>query len=146
MVRSVRPLVTSLIAVMALTGCFSGEPKVAEISQVSAEQAQAMAAAESGESEGSGAEGGPPVFVAVDIDYESAPATLPAGGASITIDNQGAAEHNVVFESLGEEPVVTADPGETASGEVNLEAGEQVYYCSIPGHRGAGMEGTLEVQ
>jgi plastocyanin len=104
------------------------------------------------EGEGGATEGAaeiPPdagVFVGVDIAYDSAPETLPAGGATIALDNQGAIEHNVVFESLGTEPVVEAQGGQAAVGEVNLEAGEQVYYCSIPGHRAAGMEGTLTVE
>lgn len=116
-----------------------------------AEGGEGGAAAEGGEAgatEGGAAEipAEAAVFVGVDIAYESAPETLPAGGATIAIDNQGALEHNVVFESLGGEPVVEALGGAVDVGEVSLEAGEQVYYCSIAGHRAAGMEGTLTVE
>lgn len=86
------------------------------------------------------------VFVAVDIDYSEAPATAPAGEATIAIDNEGGIVHDVTFEEIGSEPVVEAQGGETATGTVTLEAGTYTYYCSVTGHRSAGMEGTLEVQ
>jgi cytochrome c oxidase subunit 2 len=42
---------------------------------------------------------------------------------------------------------VTADRGETAEGGLRAdEPGEYTYYCTIAGHRAAGMEGTLVVE
>ena len=86
------------------------------------------------------------VFVAVDIDYSDAPDSLPAGETTVAIDNTGNIVHNVVFESLGDEPIVEATGGEIATSTLTLESGEYTYYCSIVGHREAGMEGTLTVQ
>ena len=125
------------------------EEEVAEAEGAAGEGAEGEGA--EGEATGGGEQGSEipadaAVFVAVDIAFESAPETLPAGGAPIAIDNQGAIVHNVVFESLGDQPVVEAAGGEAAVGTATLEAGEQVYYCSIPGHRAAGMEGTLVVE
>jgi plastocyanin len=101
--------------------------------------------------EAGGGEGGgeavsdEPVFVAVDIAYESAPGELPTGENELTLENQGTIEHNVVFEELGDEKVLDAPGGETDNATVNLEAGEYTYYCDVAGHREAGMEGTLSV-
>lgn len=85
-------------------------------------------------------------FVGVDIDFEEAPESVPAGEVTVELVNEGELEHNVVIEELGEEPVVEAAPGETATGTVTLEAGEYVAYCSVPGHREAGMETTLTAE
>ncbi|MGQ0831364.1 MAG: cupredoxin domain-containing protein [Microthrixaceae bacterium] len=42
---------------------------------------------------------------------------------------------------------VTADKGKTAAGGLRADKpGRYTYYCSVTGHRAAGMEGTLIVQ
>lgn len=57
------------------------------------------------------------------------------------------APHTVVIEGVGsEEPIVEASGGETGTGTVTLEAGTYTFFCDVPGHREAGMEGTLEVE
>jgi uncharacterized cupredoxin-like copper-binding protein len=45
--------------------------------------------------------------------------------------------------------VVGATPtfmGGTKTLKLTLKAGTYTYYCSVPGHRAAGMQGTLTVQ
>lgn len=83
------------------------------------------------------------VFVAQDTLYAEAPAEVPVGDVNLVLDNQGTTEHNVVIEELGDELIVEAQGGESGQGDVTLEAGEYTYYCNVPGHRAAGMEGTL---
>ena len=36
--------------------------------------------------------------------------------------------------------------GDSAAATAELDPGEYIYYCSIPGHRESGMEGTLTVE
>jgi len=36
--------------------------------------------------------------------------------------------------------------GAVSSIDVNVNAGEYTFYCSVPGHRAGGMEGTLTVR
>jgi uncharacterized cupredoxin-like copper-binding protein len=40
---------------------------------------------------------------------------------------------------------VITDSEETATVK-DLKAGQYVFYCSVPGHREGGMEGTLTVE
>lgn len=53
--------------------------------------------------------------------------------------------HDFIIDDLGAH--VAADPGKTAEGGFTADApGTYTYYCSVPGHRSAGMEGTLIVE
>ena len=78
------------------------------------------------------------------------PESLEARVGEVAIDytNPSEVPHNVAIEGDGEELAQseTVTGGDSAAATVALEAGEYVYYCSIPGHREAGMEGTLTVQ
>ncbi len=65
---------------------------------------------------------------------------------TVALDNQGLVIHNFVIEGIPEaEFVVEAEAGAAGSGTVSLEPGDYVFFCSIPGHREAGMEGTMTV-
>ena len=57
-------------------------------------------------------------------------------------------EHNVTVASSSG-AVVGATPtfsGGTKTLSLNLKPGVYKFYCTVPGHRAAGMEGTLTVQ
>lgn len=85
-------------------------------------------------------------FVADDIVFSDAPSSLPAGQVEVTLENVGALEHTLAFEGInGGAPVLESTPGETLSGTVDLPAGEVTFFCTIAGHREAGMEGTIQV-
>lgn len=83
------------------------------------------------------------VWVAIDIDYAEAPTEIPAGSATVAIDNEGNLLHDVTFE--GADVVVEAQGGAQAWETFNLRPGTYTYFCSVPGHRANGMEGTVEV-
>lgn len=142
-----RPLriIVTVVTGLALTGCLSSEPKVAEIQQVSAEQRAELQATEAAGGGGGDGGGGPATWVAVDIDYEEAPQEVAAGTVDVELDNQGNIEHNVVIEELDDQLILDAAAGESDSGSVELEPGTYTYYCDVAGHRAAGMEGTLTV-
>lgn len=85
-------------------------------------------------------------FAAADIEFTEAPDQVPAGEVTVELVNDGRLEHNVTIEELGDEVVVEAAGGQSATGSVTLDPGTYTYYCSVPGHREAGMEGTLTVE
>jgi plastocyanin len=74
--------------------------------------------------------------------------TAKAGKVTVNFTNDSAQAHNVTLADsankvLGETP--TFDGG-TKSFDVELKPGTYTYYCSVPGHREAGMQGTLTVK
>ncbi|MDQ4130367.1 MAG: cupredoxin domain-containing protein [Actinomycetota bacterium] len=72
--------------------------------------------------------------------------TAIEGPVQVTLHNIGGAEHTfTIDEAFGGTDEVVALPGETKTGTLELFQGSYTYYCSIPGHRQQGMEGTLEV-
>ena len=79
--------------------------------------------------------------------FEFDPTTIEAeAGEAIEITLTAAdAEHDFVIDDLGAH--IGAEAGETATGgfEVGDEPGTYTYYCSVAGHRDAGMEGKLVV-
>ena len=78
------------------------------------------------------------------------PDTLDAAAGEVSIEytNPSAVPHNVAIEFNGEAVAQseTVQGGDSAAAEASLEPGSYTFYCSIPGHREAGMEGTLTVK
>lgn len=147
-----RMLLRGLVAVLALgmAACTLQEPDVTPEEQVGAEQRADMTEDSEGGEGGDGEDGGEGgggdtyTFVAVDIEFEEAPTEVAAGSVTFELVNDGSADHNVVVKEVGDEAVVEAAGGETATGTVDLEPGEYTYECSIPGHAGS-MNGSFTV-
>jgi Cu-Zn family superoxide dismutase len=96
-------------------------------------------------SAGSGA-AEPITVTAHDIFFDPKEITIPANtDVTIIIPNEGAALHDFVVEELGID-AGNIPPGETVEVVINAPAGEYEYFCSVPGHKAAGMLGTLVVE
>ncbi len=101
--------------------------------------------------EEAGAEGGEETIeLAADtsaLAYDTTTLSAAAGEVTIDFDNPSAIEHDVAIEADGEEIAKSelVTEGET-SVTAELEAGTYTFFCSVPGHREAGMEGTLTVK
>lgn len=68
---------------------------------------------------------------------------VPAGAVSVRIINAGSLEHDFSVDALQISPNVR--PGSTVEYSFVAAPGEYPVYCSLPGHREAGMAGTLVV-
>jgi plastocyanin len=80
-----------------------------------------------------------------DIYFDPKELTIPAGtDVTVTLPNEGVTLHNFSIDALGIS--VDIGPGETKTVTINAPAGSYEYYCNVPGHREAGMVGTLTVQ
>ena len=110
------------------------------LAQVGAAQAKGTAEAENGTLE-------IPADPAGALAYAFADAVAQPGALEINSPNESTVEHNIALEGNGVNevgPVVT--DGDVSTIEVDVDAGEYQFFCTVTGHRAAGMEGTLNVE
>ena len=112
----------------------------------------ALAACGGGEEENGGGGGnGEATHVSMtEMAFDPATITVPAGQeVTIEAENVGTVVHDFVIDDVnGQQFKLEAQPGETAEGSFTAPSSPTTltFYCSQPGHRQAGMEGTLTVQ
>jgi len=161
-----------LLAALALVACGgsdssseaeTGAAGVAQEAEEKAEEAgdkaeevgeDAKEKAEEAKKEAEGGSGGS----ATTLDFEADPsgslaftedkATAKAGKVSVNFTNSSPVPHNVDIEDengedIAETEVISEDSESTTA---DLKPGTYTFYCDVPGHRQAGMEGTLTVK
>ena len=162
------PLFALLLAALALAACGGDDATdaatdaagaVEEAGETAGEKAEeAGEAAEEGaeevekEAEGGSAGSGTAIDIEADpsgsLAFTSDEASAKAGKDTVNFTNSSPVPHDVRIESADGEEVggteVFAEGSESA--KVDLKPGEYTYFCSVPGHRQAGMEGTLTVE
>src|SRR5271154_580099 len=88
------------------------------------------------------------------LAYTSSKAEATPGAVTITMANMSGVSHNIAIEpgsggatakgaQLAASSFITKG---TTSVSVNLKPGTYTYFCQAPGHRAAGMYGTLTVK
>ena len=144
--RSFAALAVGVPGLAALYACTPGEPAPpSPTANVAFTQRQTGG----GQPTASAAAGGaelPTVEVAAHDLYFDPPnfSIPPDTDIQVTLNNQGALQHNwVVIDQGLETPLING--GETGSVTVNLPAGTYNLECSVPGHAQAGMVGVLTV-
>ncbi len=84
--------------------------------------------------------------IALDIAFDKQEMRIPADTeVTVTLRNDGMLEHDWVVDELNA-MIDVLQSGEMGSVTFTAPAGEYEYYCSVPGHREAGMVGTLIVE
>ncbi len=135
---------SSLVALagvlLALTGCGGSSSTTGTTAATSAGTATAPTAAGEHLSLEANGEG--------QLKYNKTSLTAKAGEVSIDFTNMASLSHNVTLESssgatLGATPTFQ---GGTKALTLDLKPGVYKFFCSVPGHRMAGMEGTLTVK
>lgn len=82
-----------------------------------------------------------------DRAFTVAKAVAPSGNTNFRLENPQAVGHDLTIEEVGAGSIGTPVIREGSSWvRVSLFEGKRyVFYCSVPGHREAGMEGTIRV-
>jgi nitrite reductase (NO-forming) len=85
------------------------------------------------------------VVRASEFKFSPTSVQVPVGQKiSFTLQNSGAVEHDLTLQNTPFS--LHAGPGQTTTGEYTFDKpGVLEFICSIPGHRDAGMKGTLTV-
>jgi uncharacterized cupredoxin-like copper-binding protein len=143
-----------LLASIALVAC-GGSSSDTSPTEASPETGAAESnAGEGGSKSGEEGSGGGAATLSFEADpsgalaYTAKSASTEGGEVTVDFKNPQPVGHDVAIESSGGEVV-----GETelvtegsSSAVVNLKPGKYTFFCTVPGHREAGMEGTLTVK
>ncbi len=142
-----------VLASFALVACGSSSDDSSSTSSGGETTSESGAAAGGGSKEAEGGSAGS--ASALDIEaassglaYSSDSASAKAGKVTVNFTNPQPLAHDVAFEdssgkTIGKSELITE--GSDAA-VVDLKPGEYTFYCTVPGHREAGMEGTLTVK
>jgi plastocyanin len=140
-----------VLASLALAACGSSSSDSSATTAETTTESQAG----SGGGQAKEAEGGT-AGSATSVDFEAAEglaytsdtATAKAGNVTVNFTNSQPLTHDVAIEDSSGETIgkteLIAEGSDSAA--VDLKPGEYTFYCTVPGHREAGMEGTLTVK
>jgi plastocyanin len=167
--KKVAALLLVLAAALSLAACGSDSAETAvETGAESAGEAASEAgetaggaaseagetATEAGEAATNGGEssGGGAIKISApegaDLAFEQKDVTAKAGTDTLEFDNPQSLSHDVKIEDSSGKEVGGTElvSGGSATASVDLKPGTYTFFCSVPGHREAGMEGTLTVK
>ena len=152
--KKVAAFLVLALAAVALVACGGGSDDDSSSSEAPAateKSESAGGASGGGQTNGGGGSSSSLKFEADpngDLAYTSDSATAKAGKVTVEFNNPQPLTHDVQIEGASGEEVggteLIAEGSDSAT--VELEPGTYTFYCSVPGHREAGMEGTLTVK
>ncbi|HEY8502252.1 MAG TPA: plastocyanin/azurin family copper-binding protein [Solirubrobacterales bacterium] len=148
------PLFALLLAALALAACGGGSDTTGETAAETAPAGGAKEETSEGEKEAEGGTAGSASTLDIEADpsgnlaFTTTEASAKAGKVTVDFTNSSPVPHDVAIEdeggeTLGQTEVISEGSDST---EVELEPGTYTFYCSVPGHRQAGMEGELTVK
>jgi plastocyanin len=138
-----------LLASIALVACGDSDDETTTTGGGETTQESGAAAGGGNEAEGGSAGSGGSVAFEADpsggLAYTTDTASAEAGKVTVDFTNPQPLSHDVAIEDSGGKTIAKTEViGEGSdSTTANLKPGEYTFYCSVPGHREAGMEGTL---
>lgn len=161
--KKLLPLFALLLAALALAACGGGDDTTSsspaggavEEAEESVEDAgeEVEEKAEEAKKEAEGGTAG-----SASVEFEADPSgslafttdsvTAEAGEVTVDFTNSSPVPHDVAIEDEGGETIAQTETLAEGSDSTTatLKPGTYTFYCSVPGHRQAGMEGTLTVK
>lgn len=122
-------------------------------SSAASEGTSAPGGSESAGTTGGGETSGGAAAAAIEIPadeqalaYAKTSATAQAGEVTLRMPNPSPIPHNIAVDEPEQVLGEVVQMGGVSEITVDFPAGEYEYYCSVPGHREAGMVGTLTVE
>jgi len=140
------------LAAIALVACGGSSDSSSTTTETSGGESQAEQGGAAKEEASSGGGSGSTLKFEADPNGELAYTTdhMTAKPGKVTIDftNPQSLVHNVAIENSKGEEIAGVEPLADGSDTTtaDLKPGTYHYYCTVPGHREAGMEGTLVVK
>ncbi len=148
-----------VLAAIGLAACgssssSSSESTATETTSGTAESGESAGGpgAPSGEAEGKSAGSSSTIDFEADpngsLAFTSKKMTAKAGSVTVDFTNPQPLMHDVAIENSSGETVAQTNTIAEGSDSTtaNLKPGTYHYYCTVPGHREAGMEGVLVVK
>jgi plastocyanin len=136
------------VAVLAAAGCGGGGGSSSSPSAASAPAASTPAPSSSGG--GSSSSGGNTLKISADktqLKFNTSSLKAKAGTVTITMTNPSQLQHGVAVTGNGVNKAGSVvGNGGSSTVTLKLKPGKYTFYCPVPGHRQAGMQGTLTVQ
>ncbi|MFL5883537.1 MAG: plastocyanin/azurin family copper-binding protein [Thermoleophilaceae bacterium] len=137
------------MAAVAVAGCGSSSKSSSSSSTSSTPAAPATTSTTPKSSSGGG--GGGNLKLSADpsgaLKFDKSSLSSKAGSVTITMSNPSSVPHGVAIQGSGINKVgSTVNQGGTSTVTAKLKPGKYTFYCPVPGHRQAGMQGTLTVQ
>jgi uncharacterized cupredoxin-like copper-binding protein len=81
------------------------------------------------------------------LKFNTTTLSAKAGKVTLSMANPASVPHGVSVEGNGvDKDGQIVNKGGTSTVTANLKPGKYEFYCPVPGHRQAGMEGTLTVK
>jgi len=152
--KKIAALLALALAALALVACGGGSSSTSESTAEgnSGGAKESEEKSEGGETEEKAGGSGSGISIEANpegnLEFVQKSATAKAGNDTLEFTNESPVPHDVKIENSSGEEVggteITSEGSESAS--VELKPGTYTFYCSVPGHREAGMEGTLTVK
>lgn len=152
---SMFPLLALLAGALAMGGCGSSK-STSTAESTPASTAQSTATTATGSTSTAAPTAAPTATTALSLEanpqgqlkYNTSSLTAKAGKVTIDFKNMSPLGHNVTVESSGGGTLGATETfqGGSKTLTLNLKPGTYKFFCSVPGHRQAGMEGTLVVK